>query len=400
MPVPTFEPFDGARYSPAAAALDELIAPPYDVVGPDERAALSQRNPLNAIHLELPEPDPAAGRDQYQVAAHLLSTWLERQVLVVDPRPAFYPYRMTTPDGTVTTGVIGALVVGDDVLPHEETMPKPRSDRLDLLRATGANLSPIWGLSLTSGLTAAFEPAGPPVSQATDDQGVRHELWVLDDPEALARVAAAIADSPVVVADGHHRYETARTYRAEVRAANGDRPGDHDAVMALVVELSEEQLHVRAIHRLIDGLPDGTDLRHVLGQYFDMVHAGAADERVLGALDAAGSLALVTPDGAWLLTVRPGAFEEAGTDLVAGLVDLALKEVEGVSLSYTAHIPEMLSALRSSKAQAAVLLQPVTVAQISEWAGARRRMPPKTTYFVPKPRTGMVFRLLSAPAPA
>jgi uncharacterized protein (DUF1015 family) len=398
--VPSFQPFGGARYAASQAPLDSLIAPPYDVVGPEERDELARRHRLNAILLELPQPDPASGRDQYQVAAHLLSSWLERQAVVVDPRPAFYPYRMTAPDGTVTTGIIGALGVGDDVLPHEETMPKPRSDRLDLLRATGANLSPIWGLSLTKGLTAAFEPNGPPASRAVDDEHVVHELWVVDDPEAVARVSAAVASSPVVVADGHHRYETARNYRAEVRAANGDRPGDHDSVMAFVVELSEEQLHVRAIHRLLDGLPDGVDLREVLGRYFDAVHAGPAEGRVVEALEAAGSLALVDEHDAWLLTVRPGAFDEAGTDLVAGLVDLALREVDGLSLSYTTRIDEMLGALGTRHAQAAILLQPVTVAQISEWASARRRMPPKTTYFVPKPRTGMVFRLLAAPAPA
>lgn len=398
--VPTFQPFGGARYAASEVPLDSVIAPPYDVVGPEEREALARRHPLNAILLELPEPDPASGRDRYQVAAHLLSSWLERGAIVVDPRPAFYPYRMTSPDGTVTTGVIGALGVGDDVLPHEETMPKPRSDRLDLLRATGANLSPIWGLSLTKGLTAAFAPAGPPASRAVDHDGVLHELWVVDDPDSVARVSAAVASSPVVVADGHHRYETARNHRAEVRANNGDRPGDHDAVMALVVELSEEQLHVRAIHRLVEGIPEGVDLREVLGRYFDAVHAGTAEERVVKALDAAGSLGLVTEGDAWLLTVRPGAFDEAGTDLVAGLVDLALRDVEGLSLSYTARIDDILVALGARQAQAAILLQPVTVAQISDWAAARRRMPPKTTYFVPKPRTGMVFRLLAAPGPA
>ncbi|MGH8980435.1 MAG: DUF1015 family protein [Acidimicrobiales bacterium] len=398
--MPTFRPFDGVRYAESAARLDEVIAPPYDVVGPEERDDLSRRNPLNAIRLELPEPDPATGRDRYQAAAHLLSMWLERADVVADREPAFYPYRMTTPDGTVTTGVIGALTIGDDVLPHEETMAKVRSDRLDLLRVTGANLSPIWGLSLTNGLTATFAPSGPPASRATDDEGVLHELWVLDDPATASKVSAAVADSPVVVADGHHRYETARTYRAEVRAANGDRAGDHDAVMALVVELSEEQLHVRAIHRLVDGLPEGTDLREVLGPYFDAVNAGPSDDSVLRALDAAGSLALVTPEAAWLLVVRPGAFEEAGTDLVAGLVDLALRDVAGVSLSYTARAHEILSALRGGQAQAGILLQPVTVSQISSWAAARRRMPAKTTFFVPKPRTGMVYRLLSAPAPS
>ena len=394
-PVARFDPFPGVRYDRDAVRLDQVIAPPYDVVGSAERDMLAHRSPLNAIHLELPEPDLTNGRDRYLVAAELLDSWLERGVLVPDASPAFYPYRMTAPGGITTTGIIGALEIADDVLPHEQTLPKPRSDRLDLLRATGANLSPIWGLSLTRGLTATFEPAGPPAAEAYDDDGVRHQLWVVDDPHAVKLVADAVAASPVVIADGHHRYETARTYREAARAANGGRPGDYDAVMALVVELAENQLHVAAIHRLVSGLPADTDLLALLDRWFDAVHAGPATERVVAALADSGSLALVTGEDAWMLTVRTGAFEAAGTDLVAGLVDLSIEEVPDATVSYAHSWKEAMTALGAGEGQAAILLQPVTVPQISEWAAARRRMPPKTTYFSPKPRTGMVLRVLA-----
>lgn len=398
VPVPTIDAFAGVRYDPAATPLDQVIAPPYDVVGSAERDLLAHRSPWNAIHLELPEPDLRTGRDRYVAAAELLDDWLERGVLVTDPRPALYPYRMTLPDGTATTGFVGALGIGDDVLPHEETMPKPRSDRLDLLRATGANLSPIWGLSLAKGLTATFAPQGPPAADAYDDNGVRHQLWVLDDPVAVQRVVAAAGSAPIVIADGHHRYETARTYRDEVRSVNGGRPGDYDAVMAFIVELAPEQLHVRAIHRMISGLGEGTDLLAVLSPYFDAVHAGTASERMVAALEGSGVLALVTPDGSWMLNPRPDAFARAGTDLEAGLIDLAMRATPQASLSYTAEWPEALDALTDGSAQAVLLLRPVTVDQISQWAGARRRMPAKTTYFTPKPRTGMVIRVLSGQA--
>jgi uncharacterized protein (DUF1015 family) len=396
--VPRFEPFRGARYAAEAVPLDKVIAPPYDVVSPEERALLARRSPFNAIHLELPEPDPQTGRDRYLAAADLLATWLERRILRDDPTPALYPYRMTAPDGATTTGVIGALAIGDDVLPHEETMPKPKSDRLDLLKATSANLSPIWGLSLTAGLSATFAPDGAPAEHACDDDGVRHELWVLDDPEAIGEVRAAVARSPVVIADGHHRYETARVYRDEVRRANGNQPGDHDLVMTLIVELTESELHVRAIHRSVGGLPPDTDAVELLGKHFDAVHAGPASEGTVAALERAGSLAALTRAGAWLLTPRAGAFDDAGTDLVAGLVDLALREVPGISVRYTARSGEALDDVLSGRAQLAIVLQPVSVAQISAWAAAGRRMPPKTTYFTPKPRTGMVLRRLSRPS--
>ena len=395
VPVPRFEAFRGTRYDGAHVHMDQVIAPPYDVVSSQERAMLAHRSPLNAIRLELPEPELGSGRDRYLAAAELLDSWLERRVLVEDAAPSLYPYRMIAPDGATTTGVIGALAIGDDVLPHEETMSKPKSDRLDLLRATGTNLSPIWGLSLTPGLTETFAPDGPPAEDAYDDEGVRHQLWTLDDPGAIATVRDAVEASFVVIADGHHRYETARTYRDAVRRANGDRPGDHDLVMALIVELAETQLHVRAIHRIVEGLPPGTGPVELLGRHFDAVHAGPSTERVVSALQASGSLAAITRRDAWLLSVRSGAFDEAGTDLEAGLVDLALREVPDASLAYTARWQEAVAAVGAGRSQMAILLRPVTVPQIFAWASARRRMPAKTTYFSPKPRTGMVFRVLS-----
>ncbi len=394
--MPHFDAFAGVRYDPAGVRLDEVIAPPYDIVDPQERKMLAQRSPLNAIHLELPEAEPGSPRDRYATAADLLGSWLRGGVLVADPAPALYPYRMTTPDGATTTGVIGALRIDDDVLPHEETMPKPKSDRLDLLRATKTNLSPIWGLSLSRGLTETFAPDGPAAARAVDDDGVLHELWVLRDPAAIGAIREAVGGSPVVIADGHHRYETARTYQREVRDSNGGRHGDHDAVMALVVELAEDQLHVRAIHRMVHGLPAGVDLLSLLDRYFEASRAGDPDEGVVGALERDGTLALVTSEGTWALTVRPGAFDEATTDLEAGLVDLALRDVPGVSVSYSAQWREAVDAI-GTHAQAAIILRPVSVGQISSWAGARRKMPPKTTYFSPKPRTGMVFRMLEDP---
>ncbi|MGH9090248.1 MAG: DUF1015 family protein [Acidimicrobiales bacterium] len=388
--MPRFEPFRGLRYRPGAVRLNQVVAPPYDVVGPAQRSTLAARSPYNAIRVELPEADLHRGLDRYRVAAELLAAWTARSVLVADPAPALYPYRMTSPEGRTSTGVIGALEVGaDDVLPHEQTMPKPRSDRLDLLRATGANLSPIWGLSPAAGLSATFAPSGPPAGDAYDDDGVRHQIWVLDHPDAVDEVARAVAGAPVVVADGHHRYETARAYREEAG------PGPADLVMALVVELTEEQLTVGAIHRAVAGLPPGTDVPATAGRWFDALRAGPATGRVVSALGGSGSLALVTPEGAWLLTPRPEAYEAAGSDLDSSLVDLVLAELPPHEATHRHSWEEAWSAVEGGEAQAAFLLRPASVAQIAEWAAARRRMPPKTTYFSPKPRTGMVFRQLT-----
>jgi uncharacterized protein (DUF1015 family) len=401
--VPRFEPFQGLRYRPEVAPLAQVIAPPYDVIAATERAHLASRHRANAVLVELPEADLSGRRDRYAVASELFARWQAKGILAVDPVPSLYPYRMTDPTGRTTTGVIGALGLGEPgaethILPHEQTLPKPKSDRLDLLRATRANLSPIWGLSMAAGITATFDPTDDdPVADVYDDDGVRHQLWVLNDADTVAAVGAALATAPVVLADGHHRYETARAYQSERRQANGGAPGPYDLVMALVVELSEDQLTVGAIHRTVSGLPADFDLVEALAPWFDVVRAGAADDRTLGALADSHSLALVTGGQAYLLLAHAEVQEEPGNDLDSKLIASVLAELPPHEVTHRHSVVEAMAALDDGEGQAALLLRPVTVEQIDEWANERRRMPPKTTFFSPKPRTGMVFRSLDLP---
>jgi uncharacterized protein (DUF1015 family) len=398
--MPRFEPFRGLRYQPDMAPIAQVIAPPYDVITPTERVHLASRHQANSVLVELPETDLSGGRDRYAVATALFTHWQGEGIIVAEAAPSFYPYRMTDPEGRTTTGVIGALGLAEpgaesDILPHEQTLPKPKSDRLDLLRATRANLSPIWGLSMAPGVTATFDPTDDePVADAYDDDGVRHQLWVLNDPDAVEAVAAAVAGAPVVLADGHHRYETARAYQAECREADGGQPGPYDLVMALVVELAEEQLHVGAIHRTVSGLPENFDLVGTLTRWFDVVKAGPANERTLGALSDSHSLALVTRGSAYLLLPHPELDVEVGNDLDSSLIAMVLERLPAHEVTHRHSVDEAMEALTTGDGQAAFLLRPVTVKQIDEWANERRRMPPKTTYFSPKPRTGMVFRSL------
>ena len=398
--MPRFEPFRGLRYSPQKAPIGQVMAPPYDIVNSVQRVHFASRHPANSILVELPEPDLLGGRDRYRVAADLFMRWQGDGTLRPDAERCLYPYRMTDTNGHATTGVIGALGLADpghesDILPHEQTLPKPKSDRLDLLRATRANLSPIWGLSMHHGLTATFDPTDDaPSADAYDDEGVRHQLWVLDDRDAIEAIAAGVAAAPVVIADGHHRYETAKAYQAERRAQNRHKPGPYDLILALVVELAAEQLTVGAIHRTVSGLPPGFDLIGSCAAWFDVVRAGPADERTLGALAEAHSLSLVTGGSAYLLLPLEATYEEAGSDLDSSLVAVLLSHLPAHESVHRHTVAEALGALKSGEAQAAFLLRPVTVHQIETWAAARRQMPPKTTYFSPKPRTGMVFRSL------
>ncbi|HVB04746.1 MAG TPA: DUF1015 domain-containing protein [Acidimicrobiales bacterium] len=400
---PRFEPFRGLRYDDSLAPLAVAICPPYDVVDDAERAELASRSPYNAIHVELPIEDPAVPGDRYANAAALFAEWQRDGALRRDDAPCLYVYRMTFKDeaggARSSTGVIGALGVDaageGSVLPHERTMPKPKGDRLDLLRATAINTSPIWGLSLADGLTDACTAAtgsGPAHMSATDDDGVTHELWAVTDDAAIATISGLIESTPIVVADGHHRYETSLFYRQERHDANGEAAGAEDLVMALVVELTEDELFVQAIHRLVSGVPEGHDLLADFARFFE-ISDGAEDITELGRqMSRDGGLGLVYAGRHHLLVPKPIVESEAEAALDSSRLDVALAALGPHNLEYQHGAQICAAAVASGRAQAAVLLRPATVAQIADTAHSGRRMPPKTTFFQPKPRTGMVFR--------
>ena len=400
-----FEPFAGVRYDPARVDLNTVTAPPYDVIGPEEQARLESRSPYNVVHVDLSRDE--AGRDRYTAAGCRFDEWLGTGVLVTDPEPSFYVYELRYRDERghprTTVGAIGALelsVPGEgDVLAHERTMPKPKGDRLRLQRACRANVSPVWGLSLAGGLAQLCRPpagTGPPVTAVTDEDGVEHRLWRVTNPATLRAIGAAVASAPVVIADGHHRYETALAYRDEVRAA-GTGTGTEDLLMALVVELADDQLTVRAINRLLSGLPTGFDVLVGLAELFEPVDAGVPARQLRARMDDGDALGLVTRGRAWLLRPRPGAFlatPAAAEDLDSVRLDVALDRLPPHELTYQPADDEVVARVEAGEQQAGFLLRPATVDQIAAAAHARRRMPEKSTFFWPKPRTGMVFRRL------
>jgi uncharacterized protein (DUF1015 family) len=395
--VARFEPFPGIRYDLSRVDLARVIAPPYDVIDAAERAALAARDPHNAVRVDL--PDEADGDARYDVAKAFLAEWLADGTLVVDPRPSFTLYRMTATDDAGierrTTGVIGALELsppGTDILPHEHTTKKAKSDRLDLLRSCRANLSAIWGLSLAKGLTDLLPVDEEPLADLVDEDGVRHTVWRVDDPSTCAAISAAVAEQPVVVADGHHRYETSLAYRAEREVADG-QAGQAGATLAYIVELVEDELTVHGIHRLLSGLPADLDLLTALLPWFEDAGPPPADAPITAAMVEAGCLALVLPDRDVLLRPRPDALADA-RDLDSSRLDLGLAALPEHELRFQHGVDQVRAAVASGAAQAGVLLRPATVAQIEATAHGGERMPPKTTFFHPKPKTGLVFRSL------
>jgi uncharacterized protein (DUF1015 family) len=416
--VPDFFPFPGLRYQ--VAPLDAVTAPPYDVIDEESRARLEAAHPQNAVRLILPR-DVEPG-DRYQRARETFEQWRADGVLRADA-PHLYVYRIafTDPGGQGVspgetagvarrmTGVVGALALSPpgegSVLPHERTMPKARSDRLDLLRAVRANLDPVWGLSLSSGLSELIEPviaAGGAAASCVDGDGVEHCLFPVTG-ELVERIRSAVAAAPLVIADGHHRYETALAYQEEQRAAGVDDPGA-DRIMMMVVELAEDQLVVRPIHRLLWGV--GGALRARLAEVCDVVPAGpnTADgvRQLVADMDRTASMGLVDKDGLARLTPRLDVLGPAVAELPEPLREVDAARFDAVldrigapsEIDYRNDAVTVAAMVAKGAADAAVLLRPVSVAQIDTVAEAGLRMPQKTTFFQPKPLTGLVFRSL------
>ena len=391
--MPRFEPFIGIRYDTATLDPALVTAPPYDVISPTNRAALVASAPTNVVRIDL----PIDGDDPYGDAAQQFAQWRSEGVLIEDPQPSFTVYRMDAPNenGIIghTTGVIGAMELtrpGEgDILPHEFTTPKAKSDRLDLLRSTRSNLSADWGLSPARGHTALLESSEAPLCRFEAD-GVTHSVWRITDTARIDAIRAAIGSAPIVIADGHHRYETSLAYRDERRASDGNG-GQADAVMTFVVELVEDELDVGPIHRLLAGLPEGFDFRAAFDPFFEFEAFRFNDSPTVRRIQELGGLVLVLPGDTWLLRPRPETIS-ATRDLDSSRLDLALASLPDHTLVYQHGVEHIRSAVDSGAAQAGVLLRPVTIDQIIEIAKGGEKMPPKSTFFAPKPRTGVVFR--------
>ncbi len=391
--MPRFEPFIGIRYDTTSLDLALITAPPYDVISPSDRVALIASAPANVVRIDL----PVDGDDPYGDAAQLFNRWRTEGTFVDDSAPSFTVYRMEAPDenGIIrrTTGVIGAMELTQpgegEILPHEFTTPKAKSDRLDLLRSTRSNLSAVWGLSPATGLTALLDTTDAPLCRFEAD-GVTHTVWRITDEARINAIRSAISSAPIVIADGHHRYETSLAYRDERRTSDGDG-GAANAVMTFVVELVEDELDVAPIHRLISDLPDDLDLVAAFAPFFESEPFPSSGQPTIRELQELGGLALVTSEGTWLLRPRPNTIA-ATRDLDSSRLDLALAALPEHSLVYQHGVDHIHAAVRSGAAQAGVLLRPVRVDQIIEIAEGGEKMPPKSTFFAPKPRTGVVFR--------
>jgi len=418
-------PFKALHYDLGkVGSLDAVAAPPYDVIDAAGRARLLARSPYNAVAIDLPKPfdpaDPASNPqgDPYEQAARTIDAWRAEGVLVADSEPSIWAMTQdyTAPDGNSHSrhGILARVRVEDyetgTVRPHERTHPGPLQDRLELTRATLHNLSPIFSLS-TKDAWPLVEPAldGDPWGVATDEDGTVNRLWRVTDPAILGAVSERLADAQLLIADGHHRYETARAYRDEV---GGEGPQNY-TLMSLT-GLDDPGLTVFPTHRLLSGFAaDPERMRNFgagLRELFDSEEvgvdeidpAGESGVGVFGLYDSfhkqAYRLRLKDVDALdRALAGKPEAYRRLDSAILETLV---LKGLAGMSdhdidarngLEYAKSVPDALGMVDGGGFDIAFIQRPVPVEQVKAVAETDENMPPKSTYFFPKVMTGIAF---------
>ena len=386
-------PFVGLLFDGSVVGSHDLVTtPPYDVISDDERRHYLDASPYNVIRLVLGRDDAGNGGtvDKYRRAASQLETWRERGALVPTERPSFYPYEMRFSlhgRRRAIRGMVCAVELedrGGSIVPHERTMPGPIEDRLRLMRAVRTNLSSIHAV-----FRGPREPfagflddamAREPAASTTDEAGVEHTLWV---SEPNPQVATWLSPESLMIADGHHRYSMALRYRDEMRAKHG--PGPWDRVMMFIADSALQEPPVLPYHRIQTGGPHepaGTRVRD-LAEVLETV----SDEKLVY-----GSASL--EDG--LLVHRIA--ELAGTPPVVCVLHERVLEHVDAQLRFTPDAVEAEDAVRSRKAVAAFFLPPTDAARIRDVIDRGERLPRKSTFFWPKPRTGLVLRPLDLDA--
>lgn len=418
-------PFKALHYDLGkVGSLDAVAAPPYDVIDAAQRAALLERSPHNAVAIDLPKPfDPAdpdsePSGDPYAGAAARIEAWRSEGALVQDSEPSIWALTQdyVAPDGNSYSrnGILARVRVEDyesgTVRPHERTHPGPLLDRLELTRATGYNLSPIFSLS-TEDAWPLVAPVLPPEpwGEARDEDGTVNRLWKVDDPAIHQAVTECLAGAQLLIADGHHRYETARTFRDEV---GGE--GLHDYTLMSLTGLDDPGLTVFPTHRVLSGFADDSEHQQRLGnglrELFEVTEVdreeidpnGTDGVGVFGLYDAFHKRAfrLRLKDVGEVdrrLEGKPEAYRRLDSAILETLV---LKGLAGMSdhdiderngLEYAKSVPAALAMVDEGDYDVAFIQRPVPVEQVKEIANTDTVMPPKSTFFFPKVMTGFAF---------
>ncbi|HEV3403920.1 MAG TPA: DUF1015 domain-containing protein [Gaiellaceae bacterium] len=414
------QPLRALHYDPAVVGpLADVVAPPYDVIDAQQRAALIARSPFNVVGIDLPQGEP----DPYAAAQEQFESWQLQGALVRDEEPAIWAHSQdyTGPDGRTLTrrGFFCRVRIEEygpgRVRPHERTHPGPKEDRLRLTRATRANISPIFSLysDPTEAAWRALAPATerPPWGEVSDADGTVHRIWRVSDPAAIEAVQRAAGGAELLIADGHHRYETMQAYADEI---GGE--GEHRYILMCLVALEDPGLTVFPTHRMVRGLDAARQeaLAEALRRDFEIAEVSldqitpepGTGPLELGYFDSRlqRPFRLTLKDQAIADAALPGR-SEAYRRLDTGVLEaLILKGALGLSdddishfngLFYARDTEEALAMVTSGDYDAAFLMRPTPVQQVRDVAAAGENMPPKSTYFFPKLLTGLLFNPLS-----
>lgn len=419
--------FKGLRYTEKAGDLQTLCCPPYDIISEQERVELLNTNPYNIVRLELPTSykdgehgDPTA----YVSAGKVVSDWLNKDILAKDKEENIYIYELSFNHEGRTIAFKGfiALVKLEEfsakiVLPHEETLSKAKTDRFNLMTATGCNFSQIYSLfaDKENAVSAVLEKAmtATPVSEITDKDGVTHKLWKLSDPSETEKISRIMSDKQVFIADGHHRYETALNYYKSVQG-EGDI-GTAAFVPMMLVSMDDPGLVVFPTHRLVRDLPDYNygNIIAKCGEYFDITEGLTKEESLSLSLKSHNSgksafvlyggddyTLMVLKDKSVMKAILPGSHESLQTLDVSVLHSLVLERVFGIdkenmaaqkNLTYVKSDGDAIAAVDNKKANCCFLLNPTRISEIRDVSLAGEKMPQKSTYFYPKLITGLVM---------
>jgi uncharacterized protein (DUF1015 family) len=409
------QPLTSVRYElGTVGSLDAVAAPPYDVIDDALRAELLAKSPFNVVEIDLPKGDN--GGDPYLHAETTFEAWLQQGVLVREREQAIWPIEQefVDPYGDrhVRGGFLCRVRVEDygpgRIRPHERTQPGPKEDRLRLTRATRANLSPIF--SLYAGEPVTFDDLGEPFGSYTDAGGATTRVWRYADADGIASVQAALAEAELLIADGHHRYETARVYAEEVGGT-----GEHSYTLMCLCAMSDPGLTVLPTHRLLTDLTDEKReaLRATIERDFeveqvgrdDLEPTGGGDRIAFGYYDAhhRRPLRLTLKDPAIadrVLADKPASYRRLDTALLEAIV---LRDTLGMTeddvarqngLTYAKRTDHAIDAVESGSAAAAFFMSATPVELVQEVAEEGESMPPKSTFFYPKIPTGLVFNPL------
>ena len=389
--------------------VSKVVAPPYDQISPEQQETLYAMSPANIVRVSYPRDEPAGSEDKYVRARATLDRWLAEGLWEREAAPAVYPYQQTYHVGGREVTRVGLVALGQvtdytrgDVLPHERTHAGPKQDRMRLLEATSADTGLLFMLVAdpSGALRDVSTPGGEPIAEARDLKGERHRLWRVSDPTVIARVQTALATARVIIADGHHRYETAVEYARR-------HPGADDKLMAFF-SVDAPGLTIFPNHRLLHNVDDFSlsRLAEAARRWFDV--APLADPSAFRPTNR--SLGVVSTDGAVTLTLRSDAFDAlpwpAGTSrawrelAVSILHEGVLKPLCGITdekldakthVDYTAEQAEAVRLARAGGYQAAFLIAPTSLDELQAVVRGGEVLPQKSTHFYPKLLDGLVF---------